>query len=140
MYNLLINKLEELIMREVIKQKNLIFYAGEEQLVEHLTKSNVGNVQEYIKRLILEDINRNDKDKLLLSSKADDFTKDIENITYDFLMGDDMSRIVANLVKKEVQLVQERLIEEVKKEENRIRNDYNKKVEGLSNLIKNMSK
>lgn len=127
-------------MREVIKQKNLIFYAGEEQLVEHLTKSNVGNVQEYIKRLILEDINRNDKDKLLLSSKADDFTKDIENITYDFLMGDDMSRIVANLVKKEVQLVQERLIEEVKKEENRIRNDYNKKVEGLSNLIKNMSK
>ena len=43
-------------MREVIKQKNLIFYAGEEQLVEHLTKSNVGNVQEYIKRLILEDI------------------------------------------------------------------------------------
>ena len=112
-------------MREVIKQKNLIFYAGEEQLVEHLTKSNVGNVQEYIKRLILEDINRNDKDKLLLSSKADDFTKDIENITYDFLMGDDMSRIVANLVKKE---------------ENRIRNDYNKKVEGLSNLIKNMSK
>ena len=140
MYNLLINKLEELIMREVIKQKNLIFYAGEEQLVVHLTKSNVGNVQEYIKRLILEDINRNDKDKLLLSSKADDFTKDIENITYDFLMGDDMSRIVANLVKKEVQLVQERLIEEVKKEENRIRNDYNKKVEGLSNLIKNMSK
>lgn len=127
-------------MREVIKQKNLIFYAGEEQLVEHLTKSNVGNVQEYIKRLILEDINRNDKDKLLLSSKADDFTKDIENITYDFLMGDDMSRIVANLVKKEVQLVQERLVEEVKKEENRIRNDYNKKVEGLSNLIKNMSK
>ena len=127
-------------MREVIKQKNLIFYAGEEQLVEHLTKSNVGNVQEYIKRLILEDINRNDKDKLLLSSKADDFTKDIENITYDFLMGDDMSRIVTNLVKKEVQLVQERLIEEVKKEENRIRNDYNKKVEGLSNLIKNMSK
>ena len=127
-------------MREVIKHKNLIFYAGEEQLVEHLTKSNVGNVQEYIKRLILEDINRNDKDKLLLSSKADDFTKDIENITYDFLMGDDMSRIVANLVKKEVQLVQERLIEEVKKEENRIRNDYNKKVEGLSNLIKNMSK
>lgn len=127
-------------MREVIKQKNLIFYAGEEQLVEHLTKSNVGNVQEYIKRLILEDINRNDKDKLLLSSKADDFTKDIENITYDFLIGDDMSRIVTNLVKKEVQLVQERLIEEVKKEENRIRNDYNKKVEGLSNLIKNMSK
>lgn len=127
-------------MREVIKQKNLIFYAGEEQLVEHLTKSNVGNVQEYIKRLILEDINKNDKDKLLLSSKADDFTKDIENITYDFLMGDDMSRIVTNLVKKEVQLVQERLIEEVKKEENRIRNDYNKKVEGLSNLIKNMSK
>ena len=105
-----------------------------------ITDEQYKEKEEYIKRLILEDINRNDKDKLLLSSKADDFTKDIENITYDFLMGDDMSRIVANLIKKEVQLVQERLIEEVKKEENRIRNDYNKKVEGLSNLIKNMSK
>lgn len=127
-------------MRKQIKQRNLIFYTGEEAIVEHLTKANVGNVQDYIKKLILQDMNKNSKENLLLTSKAEEFTKDIQDITYNFLTGDDMERLINNLVRKEVALVQEKLNEELKKEESRIRNDYNKKIEGITSLIKNLNK